>query len=201
MKAARGAGYAWGMAEEAGFAAGWLSARGIDGPASVLACITAPTSLQPVRVEDPWRAADGRPLCPLLTGAALSDFALVQGGPFKTQALIGPVRQPVLLLPFLSLCADALGATLRMDWQGKRFGVGENVHADEGDLAALAAVKVAPVTVSIDGAYEPQVPTVAFSMSSPGVVTALDALAMRTTVPASETSRSSGAGAGTSDND
>ena len=30
-KAARGAGMAWGLAEEAGYAAGWLTSRGLDG--------------------------------------------------------------------------------------------------------------------------------------------------------------------------
>ena len=36
QKAARGAGLDWGLAEEAGFAAAWLAARGADGAAALL---------------------------------------------------------------------------------------------------------------------------------------------------------------------
>ena len=36
MKAARGAGMSWGLAEEAGFAAAWLVQHGINGPESSL---------------------------------------------------------------------------------------------------------------------------------------------------------------------
>jgi hypothetical protein len=41
LKAARGAGMSWGLAEEAGFAASWLTARGIDGPRHLLTHLTA----------------------------------------------------------------------------------------------------------------------------------------------------------------
>lgn len=37
LTAARGAGLPWGLAEEAGYAAGWLTARGMDGGAALLA--------------------------------------------------------------------------------------------------------------------------------------------------------------------
>ncbi|MEF9603350.1 DUF3726 domain-containing protein, partial [Paracoccus sp. PXZ] len=36
LKAARGAGMSWGLAEEAAFAAGWLGAHGIDGAGALL---------------------------------------------------------------------------------------------------------------------------------------------------------------------
>ena len=39
IKAARGAGYSWGLAEQAGFAAGWLAARGLDATAPLLALL------------------------------------------------------------------------------------------------------------------------------------------------------------------
>ena len=37
LKAARGAGMSWGLAEEAGFAAAWLAMRGLHGPGGLLA--------------------------------------------------------------------------------------------------------------------------------------------------------------------
>ena len=78
-RAARGAGLPWGLAEEAGKAARWLTARGLPG-AEELAEVLARNDgksygdLAPVSADGVWRAPAGR-LCPIVTGAALCDRA------------------------------------------------------------------------------------------------------------------------------
>ena len=71
IKAARGAGFAWGLAEDAGFAVVWLQARGLPGAPALCSYLS-------------WYAANnhrqdeqtGR--CPLLTGAAISDGVVTE---------------------------------------------------------------------------------------------------------------------------
>ncbi|MGC1487905.1 MAG: DUF3726 domain-containing protein, partial [Albidovulum sp.] len=56
IKAARGAGYDWGMAEEAGMAARWLAHEGLPGPELLLACLQAPRGQAPVIGAAGWQA-------------------------------------------------------------------------------------------------------------------------------------------------
>ncbi|MBS0565738.1 MAG: DUF3726 domain-containing protein [Proteobacteria bacterium] len=82
VKAAKGAGLDWGLAEEAGYAVEWLAARGIDGLSPLAAWLDA-------------RAAGSGARCPLALGARLADLPPAAG------LSLGPVAWPVLLLPFL----------------------------------------------------------------------------------------------------
>ena len=87
-RATRGAGYDWGLAEEATFAAGWLCDYGVDG-ADVLSRYYRRVDGQVVseRAVRVWPSGDvwegdafgNSPLCPLCLGAALSDFGLPSG--------------------------------------------------------------------------------------------------------------------------
>ena len=113
-KATRGAGYAWGLAEEAGKAVRWLSARGMPG-AEALADLLAETDGLPygaLRPLDPdashWRGESA--LCPLIAGAALGDF---RPDPLPS---LGPMRQPLLLTPFAARlgCVVEDGSPLRL---------------------------------------------------------------------------------------
>lgn len=96
-KAARGAGMAWGLAEEAGFAAGWLQAHGIDGAGALAAYLDGGLGVAPVASPGHWTGAG--PLCPIATGAALSDFRDLPAGALPLR--LDPVAHPVLLRPFL----------------------------------------------------------------------------------------------------
>ncbi|MHC4974961.1 MAG: DUF3726 domain-containing protein [Planctomycetota bacterium] len=78
-RAARGAGLDWGIAEEAGKAARWLTAHGLPGPELLAQLLTrnegkSYDELAPVSTDDVWQAESGC-LCPLIAGAALSDRA------------------------------------------------------------------------------------------------------------------------------
>ena len=206
LKAARGAGMSWGLAEEAGFAAGWLAARGLDGAGPMLARLRRADdgtmsqgnlSMSPVG----WASDDKTVLCPIAVGAALCDFAnlpetTMADGPLK----IAPVCHPVLLLPFLPILAACRSGAVALAASGCTVvvtGLGQLT----GDVAGLADIAVADVDLSPSPAAAPA-PATRFQPASvpQDVSRGLDGFAMRTTVPASVASRA-GAGAATSDND
>lgn len=155
VKAARGAGLDWGLAEEAGFATEALAARGIDG-LSLLARWLSQHGASPLR-------------CPITLGAELAD--LPPAGPLR----LGKVAYPALLLPFLSRARLDLAETPAPD-------------------CPAAELTVHPLAAPQPQGPLRRVPTPAATLA------ALEALALRTTVPPSTRSRED-AGAGTLDND
>lgn len=206
LKAARGAGMSWGIAEEAGFAAAWLTLRGLDGPGALLAQLRAASGhpwheICPLVAPGAFRPVEGGCLCPIALGAALCDHArLPETSITDAQMSIGPVSHPVLLLPFLSCLARTLGMNVRIDWPGRRVVLGADGRMS-GDVAALAGqtrleARLSAAAPLPDAAMVPaELPFVPAQ-----TLADLNAFALRTTVPASETSRT-GAGAAASDND
>ena len=188
LKAARGAGMSWGLAEEAGFAAAWLAMRGLHGPGVLLA-----------QLRD--QAADGGCLCPIALGSALCDHAhLPETAIDETALRVGPVKHPVLLLAFLSDLARTWGGCVRLDWPRGTV----RLTADgriSGDAAILAKETRLDAELSVHGAApdEPTAPCEPHYVPAE-ILSGLNAFALRTTVPASETSRA-GAGATVGDND
>jgi len=91
LKAARGAGLSWGLAEEASAAVIWLHSNGLPGISALCSYLGNP---------------DGKPrtdgACPILTGCALIDGAIPSPAKPGDTAEIGPVRAPLLLLPFVA---------------------------------------------------------------------------------------------------
>lgn len=204
LKAARGAGMDWGLAEEAGFAAGWLAAQGIDGAGALLALLDEGgdrTALRPVVSGDPWQAPGARALCPIALGAALSDHAVLPGGPLAGGDLrTGPVSRPILVVPFLALLAESAGRAVSLTWPDGTLTV--RAHAVWPIEAArrLWAERSAPLALGRSAALPALLAPRPLFVVSGATLSGLSALAMRTTVPASDTSRQ-GAGAAASDND
>ena len=204
MKAARGAGMSWGLAEEAGFAAGWLAAQGIDGAGALLGLLDEGAdraALRPVVSGDCWQATGGRALCPIALGAALSDHGALPDGPLAVGALrTGPVSRPILVLPFLALLAESAGGAVSLTWPRGALTVGSSgvwpIEAARRLSAEAAATLEIGRAAALSAALAPRP---LFEVSG-ATVAGLNALAMRTTVPASEASRR-GAGATASDND
>ena len=201
LKAARGAGMPWGLAEEAGFAAGWLAEGGIDGAAALLAHLqtSAPSAIS---VQDRhWTAANDAPLCPILLGATLDDHAALAAGPWAAPITLAPTRQPVLMVSFLARAAKACGKPLALTWPGGSMVISASGDLDPAALAALSHVGTTALTLSPSDDPTPRQPSHRLMLPlSAGTLGALNTLALQTTVPASDASRR-GAGAASSDND
>ncbi len=191
LKAARGAGLDWGLAEEAAFATRWLVELGIDGLALLAAHLgglaAEPKATLAVSARQ-WHSPDALTLCPIVLGAALSDhFDLPEGAAFGvTQAT--DVAYPTLVLPFLANAGARSGVIVTVEW-------GETqVLLSDGSLLALAGaegllatcapdirVTAKPKWLAATGNQRPAV--------SASTVDTLNRLAFRTYVPASDQSR------------
>lgn len=201
-KAARGTGLSWGLAEEAGRAARWLAAYRQPGPEALLAALEAvngAVAAHAPRPEGPvWRAEAGT-LCPVATGAALSDRAgaIAAGASFG----LGPVIAPLLLVPFLCRAARDLGCPIALD--GPEIAL---VATPEGPATPDWRRLHAPLSGELQvrrAAWAPGPAAGAGADPWPVAVEtwrALDWLAHRTYAPATEASRA-GAGSGLPDTD
>ncbi len=203
LKAARGCGYSWGLAEEAGRATRWLAAYGLAGPESLSATLTAVQmgvgGHAPKLVEGCWQATAGT-LCPIALGACLSDRAqdIAAGQSFRAAAVL----HPLLLLPFLARAARDLGCRFALEIEGiTLYAVAEGPACADWDR--LSASPLSNVLVA-GTETQPKQPLSydchAYTVASE-VWRALNGWAQRTYVPESEASRQSGAGSGGSDND
>ena len=207
QRAARGAGMSWGLAQEAGRATRWLAERGLPGVELLVGLLTANdkrsyASMSPVMADGHWWAGDGE-LCPVCSGAALSDRIdlLTRGEQIRLSAL----AYPLLLAPFLDQSWRSDASTYELCWQNARVLVCADSVTVEGEPQSTFLVDFAgEVTVSISDCPE-ALPTHQFRVAGVKTSTAawraMDALAKRTYVPASEESRALGAGAGRIDND
>lgn len=206
LKAARGAGLSWGLAEETGSALGWLAAHGIDGTAVLLHHLTAQGATpwddgRPVPMLRLWRTAKGGPLCPITAGASLLDCARLAAGPFEWQTTLAEVAAPLLLLPFLARAAQIRGRSIKISWPSGHTQIGANGQLDH--LTATQWAASATLSVTLAPTDEPDNPVALaapFTAVRADVLDGLSTLALRTTVPATEASRK-GAGSTTVDDD
>lgn len=198
-KATRGAGYPWGIAEDAGKATRWLCARGQDGCA-LLAEVLHKFDGAPLAEITPdlrggtW-AAPGGTLCPLMAGTALADHALIA---HPADLRMGAVAVPRMLLPFAALVATQFDAPVTLTWPGGAA-ITEGASLDlteEGQTPTAPWLRLARGGVAAT-------PRAALSRATPDPAAwdSLNAFAHRTYAPATEESRRKGAGAGTPDRD
>ncbi|MGI9368351.1 MAG: DUF3726 domain-containing protein [Ruegeria sp.] len=197
-RAARGAGYPWGLAEEAAKATRWLCSRDVDG-CSVLAGHlehfdgAGLANLSPSLDNRVWSAVDGT-LCPISTGATLSDFAHRIA---DSDIQLGQITQPVFLAPFAALLARHTKKTVTVEWQ-------DGGLSTDGDQISLKGTvpKAAPwATVRVGGQVDTPNQHCHRAQPHPDTWARLGEFAHRTYAPATEESRRKGAGAGLSDND
>ena len=196
-RATRGAGYPWGLAEEASKATRWLCLQGLDGARFLAQLLerglaAAPATHSPQQGDSPWRGEGD--LCPLLAGASLSDSAhLLMAGRIEMQT----VAAPALLLPFVSNAARMLNSKLTVKIDGARAVTdGDNLMAPDNLPATAESVSVSQGGASFT-------PRKQHSRAYPAMRhwETLNRLARRTYAPETEESRRLGAGAGLSDND
>ena len=96
IKAARGVGMPWGIAEEAGFVLRWLTRSGAPGVTALCRYLSAYNDAMNMSVPNSPRGNTGDWICPLHLGTAISDGGIAL--PLEQTN----VREPLLLLPFLS---------------------------------------------------------------------------------------------------
>jgi uncharacterized protein DUF3726 len=203
LKAARGAGMSWGLAEEAAAAASWLAERSLPWAETLIGLLAQQPHTCPPRIDEdaiaPSRA--GARLCPILTGALLSDL-----GPSPHAMEVHDVLTPLWLAPFLARWTTPARA-VRLAWGEAPLSIGPNTLSNSGAIsmevlavpfASRVEIALAPATAAAHPLCERNrdgypVPDDAWS--------ALQLLEHRTYVPASAHSRLSGAGAGLLDND
>ena len=191
LKAARGAGMSWGLAEETAASVVWLHSRGLPG-ISALCSYLGQYLGQAAAPQSPGGG------CPIMMGCALID-GMMDVPETSSQTLdLGHVRAPLLLLPFVArlkpghywLHAPGLQGTV-----SKAKGEGWQSHCLRGSGSCTVSLGDGPqvdpaleIITRVDGRFT-------------CCVDRLDAYAHRTYAPATGQSRLSGAGAGLTDND
>lgn len=202
-KGARGAGYTWGLAEEAGRAARWLAERELDAVGSMAdlfeaglardlsAALPKPEAEQ--SGQDQIWTGEGS-LCALACGAAISDQAdALEAGRIRLTDVIAPL----LLVRFAGLAARRLGrpVTIRCDaamavtdWEKVSLTGSIKGHAEH-------------VSIALGGRVEHETSRRNRAYVEANALKRVEIFAHRTYAPATEQSRLLGAGAGLSDND
>ena len=207
-RAARGGGLSWGLAEEAGKAVRWLHAHHQDGVGALNALLQSNdgisfSELCPQLRDGTWAASSGT-LCPLIAGATVLDHAsLDEQWPLTLQR----IRTPLLLVPFVARAALLSGVPLIMNWgedclmlspSGDIQGQLPRTPAG-GVMAQVLLRRASPneIVSLCQGTWHKSV------LSQPIAAAdwlALEEMAHRTLVPASDSSRA-GAGSTAGDND
>lgn len=178
-RAARGAGFSWGLAEEIGRAARTMATKRDDWGEALLALARAAASFEAPGDErlTNWRrgepdVAAARPLCPVRTAALLLDEA---------PEIDAPLR---LINVGLPIWLDAM-----ISRSGVWIADVDEPLASSGDV----------IIRHLDGAAHQS--TARRAAIAPEILAALSAFAQRTYVPESERSRARGAGGGSVDDE
>ncbi len=197
LHAARGAGYPWGMAQEAGYAAGWLVRRKLCDPGCMAEllqdnCNRSIGELGPQDGTGVWQSANGA-LCPIVTGAYLSDCARLFEA--RTTIHIRNLAFPVLMLPFAAAVSARTGAALKVAWDALETVVSAGDVKVSGGCERLYVRLADPVRIASTDAVVNGKRTVHRRLElSDAFAERLGALAYRIHVPETEQLMSAGAG-------
>ena len=193
IKAARGAGMPWGLADETGMAVSWLQSRSIPGLAALCRYLKWRENGRVTRW--PERPAGKTCYCPIALGAAYMDGAL------PATLTIDSIREPVLMLPFI---------TKRNNDQPMQIDLGDvSIQLSKDGIFTPCldtALLISQANCTINRATNtPAVSPYELTQRVPsyffGCVSVLNEFAKKTYAPATEESRLAGAGAGLNDND
>ena len=190
LKAARGAGMSWGLAEETAASVVWLHSRGLPGISALCSYLGQYLGQHLGQAAAPQSPEGG---CPIMTGCALID-GMMDVPETSSQTLdLGHVHAPLLLLPFVArlepghywLQAPGLQGTVDI-----ANGDGWQSHCLRGSGSCTVSLGDRP---QVDPALE-MITRVDGRFIC--CVDRLDAYAHRTYAPAPVKSRMSSAGAG-----
>lgn len=186
LKALRGAGYPWGVAEEGAAACRQLARWGIDPSASLLRLLTIVGGSAAHYWPDAELSTRSGNLCPFAVGSRLSDVADIER--LELSALL----EPLLIAPAMAVLGEN-GADYQLTWQGGSIVVARNGTAIE----ALFAEPGTPVTATLLRVSEVSAPVryVATRITvSRDVLAQLERFAALTYAPDTDASREAGAG-------
>lgn len=200
LLAARGAGYSWGLAEEAGKSTRWLAARRMPWLPSLLAMLAvSPGETEFVIAGETIRPKRAPNMSPLSVGAYIADARQ------PLPVTLHNVRHPIWLLPFAAVLASEMRSPVAIGWLDAKAGLTERAVYQLGNPASLRAEAASQVRIE-PLPTEPSEPPSFVRQSGgsqvdPDAWRALEELAGRTYVPATDASRLRGAGAGILDTD
>lgn len=204
LKAYRATAMPWGIAQEAGHAAGWMAMHRLPGLEAFAGLVkmfdgVAADQRTPVSLNTPYHASSGG-LCPVVLGTVLNDL---YAGDLKFEPItISRCAYPVILLPFIDRIALVNRRRLIVSWGNVEVRSNGDGLVIEGDPSSLGVDEIEQVTISTDDVAGPTRKGIARrGQGHPAAVKVLEQFAHRTYVPASEESRLGGAGAGLTDND
>jgi hypothetical protein len=195
IKAARGVGMPWGIAEEAGFALRWLTQSGAPGVTAMCRYLSAYQDAMKISGADSSSETARDWICPLRLGTAISDGGIAL--PLEQPN----VREPLLLLPFLaSRATDNQSVVLEMGVI--RIIISANVFSANMVETALLVSK-AECTIDFEPANRDGIKQIGerVNPTASECMATLNRFAHKTYAPATEASRLAGAGAGLNDND
>lgn len=208
-KAALGAGWPLGLAEDAGRSGAWLAATGGDGVRLCVEALSQPMPEPPTFDQNDDGLMIEAPTNGLWLGPAAGDClcAGTAGGDVPT-ITARTVLMPLLCVPPVAVASRALNTTLTVSCNGNTF-----LCTPDGVLSAETwpvIDPVAPVTIRPGGSIASMHEnfTLRYHQSLENGVDVDDTVwtcavgyAAQTMVPASENSRQAGAGAGAIDNE
>lgn len=197
LLAARGAGYSWGLAEEAGKSARWLAARQIPWLPTFLAMLaSAPRESEFVAGGEVIRPTGLQHVSPLSVGAYIADAR-------SLPVTLHNVRYPIWLLPHVATLVCEKRSPIAVSWEGAVMALTEHAVSAPGGTASLWVELASQVRIDWLSRAEPPlfVRQRGGVQVDPSAWNALQKFAARTYVPATDASRLRGAGAGISDAD
>lgn len=200
LKAARGAGMSWGLAEEAAHAARWLAARGWAWDRSLVVLLGRREQIAaPMLAGHGIRSSrQGFAICPIHAGAAMADLLHVD-----QSITLYDVLSPIWLVPF-AYRRTIEHRSVELTWASGACSInaGGAIGAEPPGIqdASLDWIRV-ELKASVLSPDVPQLSTQPDVPADPAAWSALEQWAARTYVAASLQSRLAGAGAGLSDND
>ena len=141
LKAARGAGMEWGLAEEAAQCARWLALFDLPWQSAILSVLNAGTWHATIERDGAYLRPEPPSdwLCPIRTGAYLSDL-----GGDKPQS-IEQVCRPILLLPF----AARRSGRLLLSWKNARFCLDSGKPSIAGKSTDLDPPRVDRIAIEV----------------------------------------------------
>lgn len=181
LKAARGAGLPWGLAEEAGKAIRVLSSFGFDAGPVLLEALKEP--------KYPYNG--------LILGTSLCD----NPNQLAELKIEGPVTAPGLLVAFVTLAVATTDRCVYLKWKDFEVYI-SNWELCSSSTEGFYALTASPVWIGTTKAPKGQKQqALDRAFIADDVYEKLNALASKTYAPSTEASRIAGAGAGLSDND